>query len=403
MRTTLTSIPAWALGAALLALGCVHGKANSMNADLATEGLNPKQQRIVPIAAFTAKGDLPRLRKALGDGLDAGWTINEVKEVLIQMYAYAGFPRSLNGLATFSEVLEARQRSGISDELGREPSPRPANQSSVELGAEVLTKLTGAPSTGRPGEFSPAIDTFLKAHLFGDILARDNLDLQSREIATISALATLEGVNPQLASHFKAGRNTGLTGAQLEHLIRIIDGEVSKERGANARAVLAEVNRNTPAEPLHPSMGARGGAGSIARATISVRRTREQPKETAPAEHFTGTAHVQRVLQADAPARVTAGVVTFEAGARTAWHAHPLGQILVVTAGRGWVQQWGEAPQAIAEGGVVWIPPGVKHWHGAAATAAMTHLAVQEQLGAHAVHWMEQVNDEEYQAAERAQ
>ncbi len=217
VRTTLTSIPAWALGAALLALGCVHGKADSMNADLATEGLNPKQQRIVPIAAFTAKGDLPRLRKALGDGLDAGWTINEVKELLIQMYAYAGFPRSLNGLATFSEVLQARQRSGISDELGREPSPRPANQSSVELCAEVLTKLTGAPSTGRSGEFSPAIDTFLKGHLFGDILARDNLDLQSREIATISALATLEGVNPQLASHFKAGRNTGLTGAQLEH------------------------------------------------------------------------------------------------------------------------------------------------------------------------------------------
>jgi 4-carboxymuconolactone decarboxylase len=402
MRTTLTNIPAWALGAALLALGCVHGKADSMNADLATEGLNPKQQRIVPIAAFTAKGDLPRLRKALGDGLDAGWTINEVKEILIQMYAYAGFPRSLNGLATFSEVLEARQRSGISDELGREPSPRPANQSSVELGTEMLTKLTGAPSTGRHAAFSPAIDTFLKAHLFGDILGRDNLDLQSREIATISALATLEGVNPQLASHFNVGRKTGLTDAQLEHLTHIIDGEVGKERGANARAVLAEVNRNTPAEPLHPSTDARRGKGSTAQATISVRRTREQPKESAPAEHFTGTAHVQRVLQADAPARVTAGVVTFEPGARTAWHAHPLGQMLVVTAGRGWVQQWGEAPQAIAEGDLVWIHPGVKHWHGAAANAAMTHLAVQEQLGAQAVQWMEQVNDEEYQAAERA-
>jgi 4-carboxymuconolactone decarboxylase len=160
--------------------------------------------------------------------------------------------------------------------------------------------------------------------------------------------------------------------------------------------------RNSPAEPLHPSLGARGGTGSTTQATISVRRTREQPKETAPAEHFTGTAYVQRVLQADAPARVTAGVVTFEPGARTSWHAHPLGQMLVVTAGRGWVQQWGAAPQAIAEGDVVWIPAGVKHWHGAAANGAMTHLAVQEQLGAQAVQWMEQVNDEEYQAAERA-
>ncbi len=92
----------------------------------------------------------------------------------------------------------------------------------------------------------------------------------------------------------------------------------------------------------------------------------------------------------------------FEAGARTAWHAHPLGQTLVVTAGTGWVQQWGEAAKAIREGDVVWIPPGVKHWHGATATTAMTHMAVQERLDDQTVEWMEQVSEEQYRAAEQA-
>jgi len=259
----------------------------------------------------------------------------------------------------------------------------------------------GGPATGRYASFCPTIDTFLKGHLFGDILGRDNLDVQSREIATISALATLEGLNPQLTSHFKVGLNTGLTEAQLRSLTSVIDDNVGKDRGDNARTVLAEVIAQRQDEP-HPPPVFLESAGSPAQAMLSIRRRQEQPIESAPAEHFTGTARVQRLFQANEPARASGASVRFDPGARTAWHAHPLGQTLVVTAGTGWVQQWGEAAQRIREGDVVWIPPRVKHWHGATAAAAMTHIAIQEQLDGQTVQWMEQVSDQQYQGAERA-
>lgn len=205
------------------------------------EGLNTKQDKIVTIAAFTATGHLQKLKKALNEGLDAGLTVNEIKEILVQMYAYAGFPRSLNGINTFLEVLEEREKKGIKDEPGKEPSLLPANKSSIELGTEIQTRLIGAQATGKYITFAPAIDTFLKGHLFGDIFGRDNLDFQSREIATISALAAIEGVNPQLKSHSNVGFNTGLTEAQMRSLISVLAVKVGKKEADNAYEVLSEV------------------------------------------------------------------------------------------------------------------------------------------------------------------
>ena len=206
--------------------------------------LSAKQQSIVPIAAFTANGDLEKLKTALNDGLDAGLTVNEIKEILVQMYAYAGFPRSLNGINTFMGVLEEREQKGIKDERGKEPSPLPADKSSIELGTEIQTRLLGAPATGKYITFAPAIDNFLKGHLFGDIFGRDNLDFQSREIATISALANMQGVNPQLQSHFNIGFNIGLTEAQMRSLISVLEAKVGKKEADNAREVLGGVLSN---------------------------------------------------------------------------------------------------------------------------------------------------------------
>ncbi|MGA2223692.1 MAG: hypothetical protein ABSH41_04525 [Syntrophobacteraceae bacterium] len=118
---------------------------------------------------------MDKLKTALNEGLDAGLTINEIKEVLVQMYAYTGFPRSLNGIGTFMSVLEERQKKGIKDELGREPSPLPANKSRLELGTEIQTSLRGSPASGATFTFAPAIDAFLKEHLFGDIFGRDHI------------------------------------------------------------------------------------------------------------------------------------------------------------------------------------------------------------------------------------
>ena len=204
-------------------------------------GLNAKQEKIVTIAAFTASGDLQKLKTALNEGLDASLTINEIKEILVQLYAYAGFPRSLNSINTFIGVLEEREQKGIKDTLGKEPSPMPANKSSIELGTEIQTRLIGAPATGKYITFAPAIDQFLKGHLFGDIFGRDNLDFQSREIATISTLANMEGVNPQLQSHFSIGFNVGLTEAQMRSLISVLEAKVDKKAADNANEILNKV------------------------------------------------------------------------------------------------------------------------------------------------------------------
>ena len=131
---------------------------------------------------------------------------------------------------------------------------------------------------------------------------------------------------------------------------------------------------------------------------MDIKRSGSQPSGKGPADYFTGTVRVDPLIQADAPAHIFAASVTFEPGARTAWHTHPLGQTLIVTAGYGLVQRWGGPIEPIRPGDVVWFPPGEKHWHGATATTAMTHIAIQENLDGKVVDWMEKVSDEQYQA-----
>ena len=132
---------------------------------------------------------------------------------------------------------------------------------------------------------------------------------------------------------------------------------------------------------------------------MEIRKNGTQPSVKGPAEWFTGTVRIDPLFPAADPARAAGNSVTFEPGARTAWHTHPLGQNLIVTAGCGRVQLWGSPIQEIRPGDVVWIPPGEKHWHGAAPTTAMTHLALQEQLDGKAVDWLEHVTDEQYLAS----
>ena len=129
---------------------------------------------------------------------------------------------------------------------------------------------------------------------------------------------------------------------------------------------------------------------------MDIRRAGSQPSAKGPSEWFTGTVRVDPLFEAHPPARVLGATVTFEPGARTAWHTHPLGQTLIVTAGLGWTQRWGGPIEEIRPGDVVWIPAGEKHWHGASPATAMTHIAVQEQLDGKAVEWMEKVSDEQY-------
>jgi len=129
---------------------------------------------------------------------------------------------------------------------------------------------------------------------------------------------------------------------------------------------------------------------------MDIKRIGSQPSNKGPADWFTGTVRIDPLFQANAPARVSGASVTFEPGARTAWHTHPLGQTLIVTAGCGWVQREGGPIEVIHPGDVIWFPPGEKHWHGATPTTAMTHIAIQENLNGKAVEWMEKVSDDQY-------
>ncbi len=131
---------------------------------------------------------------------------------------------------------------------------------------------------------------------------------------------------------------------------------------------------------------------------MDIRRVGSRPSGKGPSDYFTGTVRIDPLNQPEAPARAGSALVTFEPGARTAWHTHPLGQTLIVTAGCGWVQRDGGPVELIRPGDVVWFPPGEKHWHGATSTTAMSHIAIQEALNGSPVEWMEHVTDAQYAA-----
>jgi 4-carboxymuconolactone decarboxylase len=206
--------------------------------------LNAKQRSIVAVSALAAKGDLVKLNKALNTGLDAGLSVNQTKEVLVHLYAYCGFPRSIRGLQTLMSVLNDRKAKGINDATGVEVSPVMEQRTKYERGKEILGKLTGVPQPASQigySAFAPVIDTFLKEHLFADIFERDILSYAERELVTISVLATIGSVEPMLQSHLNISLNVGITPDQLKQFTNIISLTIGKKEGNAAQLVLDEV------------------------------------------------------------------------------------------------------------------------------------------------------------------
>lgn len=228
----------------VIAAGCMSLCLNAQNEMNTQTSLVPRQQSMVSIASLTAIGDLQSLKPALNSGLDAGLTVNEIKEVLVHLYAYCGFPRSIRGLQTFMEVLAERKDKGIIDPPGAEASPVNDGPGKYERGKKVLGELTRTkqekPSAGY-GAFAPVIDTFLKEHLFADIFERDVLTYSERELVTISVLSAIGGVEPMLRSHLVICLNVGLTPAQLNEFTGIIKSEIGEKEAKDAQAVLNEV------------------------------------------------------------------------------------------------------------------------------------------------------------------
>ena len=219
--------------------GSPQGKAT-----VQAQSLSARQRAIIAIAAHTADGDLARLKPALAKGLEAGLAVNEIKEILVQLYAYTGFPRSLNAIHTFMALMDERQKAGIKDEMGREASPMPKDLDRDQYGATTRATLGGKDTVPPPAGyqlFAPAIDSFLKEHLFADIFYRDNLDWQSREIATISALAAMTGTAGQQRFHMGAAMNTGLDEAQMRAFIELVRSEVGEALANVSSNVFKEI------------------------------------------------------------------------------------------------------------------------------------------------------------------
>lgn len=316
--------------------------------------LEEKEQKLVEIAMYTARGNMSGLKGALRAGLDAGLTVNEIKEVLVQLYAYCGFPRSLNALGSFMALLQEREASGIKDAPGRLPGALPAGKS-VDFGTANQTKLCGAPVKGALFEFAPAIDEYLKAHLFGDIFGRDNLDWRTRELATVAALAAMEGVESQLASHIAIAKRNGVTEAQIAWILENV-----KSR------------------------------------TLSAFPRGEE--NTAYAKYFVGKSYLAPLTK-EKRLNVPVSNVTFEPGCRNNWHRHTGGQLLIAVGGVGFYQERGKEARKLLPGDVVEIPPDVDHWHGAAPESWFAHLAIECNPGTNKNTWLEPVSDAEYRAA----
>jgi alkylhydroperoxidase/carboxymuconolactone decarboxylase family protein YurZ len=224
-------------------LGNINAQTNKKSEMVLTE----KKQSIISISALTAKGDLQTLKPALNKGLDAGMTVNEIREVLVHLYAYCGFPRSIRGLQTFMEVLDERKANGIIDETGADASPISDDRSKYDRGKKNLGKLTGAPQDDPPrgyGAFAPVMDTFLKEHLFADIFERDVLTYAERELVTVSVISAIGGAEPMLKSHLAICLNVGLTPTQLSEFVGVIKSTLGESEAKNAQTVLEEVLKN---------------------------------------------------------------------------------------------------------------------------------------------------------------
>ena len=346
--------------------------------------LTPRQQSLSAIAGLEAKGDMPRLYEAINEGLDNGLTVAEIKEALSHLYAYTGFPRSLNALGQLQKVIADRKEAGKTTEMGKDDETvLPEGFNSLKVGTEVQTKVTGQPFNYT---FAPREDYFLKAHLFGDIFASKVLSESDRELVTVSGISSLPGCDPQVLAHSKGALNMGVKKEELKDIPEVLASKVGSAEAWRAKKAIDKV-LETPAADINPEDPANIGA-------LKGIETSPWPVgkfNSAYAKYFVGKSYLY-------PLSGVASNVTFEPGCRNNWHIHHKGvQVLVCVAGRGWYQEWGKPAVELTPGKVIAIPAEVKHWHGAAKDSWFQHIAYMTKVEEGASNeWLEPVNDDDY-------
>ncbi|CCV06086.1 Carboxymuconolactone decarboxylase [Mesorhizobium metallidurans STM 2683] len=336
--------------------------------------LKPRDRSVVTVSALIASGRIAQVGGHVGRALDNGVTPSEIGEIITHLAFYSGWPNAISAVNATKEAFDAR---GI--ELVAAEGGQPLE---LDAAAEAARAASVDASTG---PVVPALAEYTNRVLFGDLWRRPQLSARDRSLVTIAGLIAT-GKAEQLPFHLSRGMDNGLTRTELAEVATHLAYYTGWPNSMSAVPVLRAVFEAREA----------AAAGQSQAGTVSVRKYDPKAATIGSPENFTGSVRVESRFQAEGPARAGGGTVSFEPGARTAWHTHPLGQTLIVTAGVGQVQHWGGPVQEIRPGDVVWIPPGVKHWHGAAATAGMTHVAIAEALNGKAVDWMEQVTAEQY-------
>lgn len=327
-----------------------------------SQALTERQKGLAACACLMAQGDLTRLEPAVRTALDNGVTINELKEAFSQLYAYTGFPRSLNALGVLGKVLENKQAGWQEGKPWNRPAEWDDAKKAYELGVKNQTQLSGRPFNY---DFCPQDDYYLKAHLFGDIFAGDQLSAADREIVTVAALSGMEGVAPQLAAHKQGAVNMGNSQQLVDELSAWLCHEGYTPRSKWAKGEPNPYGKYFIGQSYLADVG--GG--------------------------------LMRSAQSDASSSATSlKNVTFEPRCRNNWHVHHKQvQVLICVAGRGWYQEWGKEAVEMTPGTVIAIPAEVKHWHGAAKDSWFQHLTYHKDVQEDASNeWLEAVTDEVY-------
>lgn len=342
--------------------------------------LDARTRLIVILGSMIASQALGEYKVMLGGALNIGVTPVEVKEIVYQAVPYVGIAKVYDFIHATNEILAGR---GIKLPLEGQSTttPETRREKGLELQKAIFGDLIDRMYRDSPPD-QLHIQEYLSANCFGDYLTRTGLEIGTRELLTFSMILSLGGCESQLKGHIQGNINVGNGKELLLDVVTQLLPYVGYPRALNAIKCINEAG-NAPVP----------GEGTEDPQTIRITRSGVQPSSQGPEEYFTGSVRVTMLVSPTAPSRTSVGRVTFEPGARTAWHTHPFGQTLIVTEGVGRIQRWGGPVEEIRPGDVVSIPPGTKHWHGASKDSAMTHLAIQEHQDGKAAEWMEKVSD----------
>lgn len=334
--------------------------------------LPSRDRSLVTLSAIVSTGKTAQIGAHVSRALDNGVKPGEIGELITHLAFYSGWPNAISAVTETKKVFDERQIAPVKNS----EAARIELEAAAEAARSETVSTTVAPTAAALADLTNRV-------LFGDLWQRPDLSARDRSLVTIAALIAV-GQPEQLPFHANRAMDSGLTPSEASEVLAHVAFYAGWPRAMSAVPVLKQVLNN--------------------RARNSGERFPGRSEDYSGRNWFCvssgGVLHRYRPVsgryQADAPARIGGATVSFSAGARTAWHTHPLGQTLFIVSGRGLVQKEGEAVQEVGSGDVVWIPPLIRHWHGASSTGPMTHFAVAEALDGSSVTWMEKVSDEDY-------